>query len=147
MTIAEQVRGLAEGHAAALPAEVMSAFAREQPELAALEPVEVIAVGELLPDSDLLDAHGHATTLRMTLDGRPRSVGILTAPSQEARAAQLQLGLDLETVNADGTAAIPMPTVLILAPDLTVRWVDVHPDYTAHSEPAEILAALDAITT
>ena len=75
-----------------------------------------------------------------------RSVGILTAPSQEARAAQLQLGLDLEIVNADGTTAIPMPTVLILTPDLTVRWVDVHPDYTTRSEPAEILAALDAIT-
>jgi peroxiredoxin len=216
MTIAEQIRGLAEGHAAALPAEVKSAFAREQAELAALEPVDVIAVGELLPDRDLLDAHGHATTLQMTLDGRPavlvfyrgawcpycnialnayqaellgeldhrgvtlvalspqtpdgslsmqekndlgfavlsdpgnslaRSVGILTAPSQEARAAQLQLGLDLETVNADGTTAIPMPTVLILASDLTVRWVDVHPDYTTRSEPAEILAALDAITT
>ena len=42
---------------------------------------------------------------------------------------------------------LPMPTVLILAPDLTVRWVDVHPDYTTRSEPAEILAALDAITT
>ena len=39
-----------------------------------------------------------------------------------------------------------MPTVLILDPDLTVRWVDVHPDYTTRSEPAEILAALDAIT-
>src|SRR5271154_6031002 len=104
MTIAEQIRGLAEGHAAALPAEVMSAFAREQAELAVLEPVEVIAVGELLPDSDLLDAHGHATTLQT------------------------------------------MPTVLILAPDLTVRWVDVRPDYTTRSEPAEILAALDAIT-
>jgi thiol-disulfide isomerase/thioredoxin len=71
MTIAEQVRGLAEGHAAALPAEVKSAFAREQAELAALEPVEVIAVGELLPDSDLRDAHGQATTLQRTLDGRP----------------------------------------------------------------------------
>src|SRR5271154_2940661 len=74
MTIAEQIRGLAEGHAAALPAEVMSAFAREQAKLAALEPVEVIAVGELLPDSDLLDAHGHATTLQTTLDGRPAVV-------------------------------------------------------------------------
>ena len=57
-----------------------------------------------------------------------------------------QLGLDLEAVNADGTTALPMPTVLILDPDLTVRWVDVHPDYTTRSEPAEILAALDAIT-
>jgi peroxiredoxin len=216
MTIAEQIRGLAEGHAAALPAEVKSAFAREQAALATLEPVGIIAVGELLPDSDLLDPRGQATTLRAALEDRrgvlvfyrgawcpycnitlnayqaellgeldrrgvalvavspqtpdgslsmqekndlsfavlsdpgsrlARSVGILTAPSQEARAAQLQLGLDLEVVNADGTTAIPMPTVLILDPDLTVRWVDVHADYTTRSEAAEILAALDAITT
>jgi peroxiredoxin len=216
MTIAEQVRGLAEGHAAELPAEVKSAFAREQAALATLELVGIIAVGELLPDSDLLDPHGHATTLQAALDGRrgvlvfyrgawcpycnialntyqagllgeldrrgvaliavspqtpdgslsmqekndlafavlsdpgnhlARSVGILTAPAEQARAAQLQLGLDLEAVNADGTIAIPIPTVLIFDPDLTIRWVDVHPDYTTRSEPAEILAALDAIAT
>jgi hypothetical protein len=29
------------------------------------------------------------------------------------------------------------------APDLTVRWVDVHPKYTTRSESAAILAALD----
>jgi peroxiredoxin len=74
------------------------------------------------------------------------SVGILTAPSPEARAAQLQLGLDLEAVNADGTTSLPMPTTLILDPDLTVRWIDVHPDYTTRSEPAAILEALDALT-
>ena len=38
-----------------------------------------------------------------------------------------------------------MPTTLILDPDLTVRWVDVHPDYTTRSEPAAILEALDAL--
>jgi peroxiredoxin len=73
------------------------------------------------------------------------SVGIVTAPSAEARAAQLELGLDLEAVNVDGTTAIPMPTTIILDPDRTVRWIDVHPDYSTRSEPAEVLAALDAL--
>ncbi len=57
----------------------------------------------------------------------------------------MQLGLDLEAINADGTTSVPMPTTLILDPDLTVRWVDVHPDYPTRSEPAAILAALDAL--
>ena len=70
-------------------------------------------------------------------------VGIVSRPHQDALAAQLQLGLDLAAVNADGTAAIPMPTTLIVDPDRVVRWIDVHPDYTTRSEPAEILAALD----
>jgi peroxiredoxin len=73
------------------------------------------------------------------------SVGIVTAPAAEARAAQLQVGLDLEAINADGTTSLPMPTTLILDPDLTVRWIDVHPDYTTRSEPAAILGALDAL--
>jgi hypothetical protein len=40
-----------------------------------------------------------------------------------------------------------MPTNLILEPNLTVRWVDVHPDYTTRSEPAAILQALDTLAT
>jgi hypothetical protein len=56
----------------------------------------------------------------------------------------LELGLDLEAVNADGTSALPMPTVAILDPDRTLRWIDVHPDYSTRTTPAEILNALDA---
>ena len=74
-----------------------------------------------------------------------KAVGILTAPSAEARAAQLELGLDLAAVNADGTTGLPMPTTVILGPEHVVRWVDVHPDYTSRSEPVQILAALDAV--
>ena len=40
-----------------------------------------------------------------------------------------------------------MPATLIIDSDLTVRWVDVHPDYSTRTEPADILAALDEITT
>jgi peroxiredoxin len=63
----------------------------------------------------------------------------------EARAAQLELGLDLEAVNGDGTIELPMPTAVILEPDATVRWIDVHPDYSTRPEPVEILAAVDAL--
>ena len=31
-------------------------------------------------------------------------------------------------VNADGTTALPLPTVAIVAPDHSVRWLDVHVD-------------------
>jgi hypothetical protein len=54
---------------------------------------------------------------------------ILTAPSDGARAAQLQLGLDLTQVNADGTTGLPMPAVIIAGAAGTIRWTDVHRDY------------------
>jgi hypothetical protein len=38
-----------------------------------------------------------------------------------------------------------MPTVAILDGDRTIRWIDVHRDYTSRSEPSDILAALDAL--
>ena len=74
-----------------------------------------------------------------------RGLGILTRPSDEARAAQLQLGLDLTAVNADGTVALPMPTVVIADAGHVVRWIDVHPDYSTRTEPAQILSALDRL--
>ena len=72
-------------------------------------------------------------------------MAIMTRPGEEALAAQLKLGLDLEAVNVDGTAAIPMPATLIVDRDRIVQWVDVHPDYSTRSEPEQILAALDAL--
>jgi peroxiredoxin len=70
-------------------------------------------------------------------------LGILTEPSKEARAAQLQLGLDLTNVNADGTVAVPMPATVILDASRTVRWIDVHPDYSTRTESRQVINALD----
>jgi peroxiredoxin len=69
-------------------------------------------------------------------------LGILTAPSEGTRAAQLQLGLDLTQVNADGTTALPMPTVVVADAAGVIRWIDVHPDYTTRTEPDQILQAI-----
>ncbi len=208
--IAKQVHSMRAGQPAGPP----SAFDREQQRLAELEPDGIIAIGERLPNAELIDVHGESTTLATAILGRrtvlvfyrgvwcpfcnialnayqaellpaltergialvavspqkpdgsltmqeknhltftvvtdPRNTlataaGILTAPTDEARAVQLEHGLDLTEVNADDTTTLPMPTTAILDPDGTVRWIDVHPDYTTRSEPADILAALNAL--
>ena len=71
--------------------------------------------------------------------------GSASSPSHppQARAAQLQLGLDLTSVNADGTVALPMPATVILDASHTIRWTDVHPDYSNRTEPQQILDALN----
>jgi peroxiredoxin len=209
-SIAEQVQAMR----AARPAGPENAFEREQRQLSESEPEGVIAVGERLPDAELLDAHGRATTLREQLGGRrgvvvfyrgawcpfcniglnayqadllpalhergielvavspqkpdgslsmreknelkfavvsdpgnqlAAAAGIVTRPSEEALAAQLEHGFDLTEVNADGTTGLPMPTVAIVDPDGTVLWIDVHPDYSTRTEPTEVLAALDGM--
>ena len=59
------------------------------------------------------------------------------------QAAQAALGLDLTAVNADGTTGLPMSTIVLLDANGTIRWIDVHPDYTTRTEPADVLAAAD----
>lgn len=110
--------------------------------------VGLAAVSPQAPDGSLSMAEKHDLTFAVLSDPGnqlAKSAGILTAPSEDVRGAQLQLGLDLTEVNADGTTAIPMPTTVIVGADHVVRWVDVHRDYTTRSEPQQILSALDAL--
>jgi peroxiredoxin len=110
--------------------------------------VRLVAISPQAPDGSLSMQEKNALSFTVLSDPGnqiAKSIGIVTGPSHDARAAQLQLGLDLTAVNADGTTSLPMPTTLIVYGDHVVRWVDVHLDYTTRSEPKEILAALDAL--
>ncbi|MEX0151011.1 MULTISPECIES: peroxiredoxin-like family protein [Microbacterium] len=73
------------------------------------------------------------------------SLGIVTEPSAEARSAHTELGFDVADSNADDTAAIPFPTVLVVDEQGVVRFVDIKVDYTTRTEPEEILGAVDAL--
>jgi peroxiredoxin len=110
--------------------------------------IRLVAISPQIPDGSLSmqDKHGLAfTVVSDPGNAIARGLGILTQPSDEARAAQLQLGLDLTTMNADGTVALPMPTVVIADAGHVVRWIDVHPDYSTRTEPAQILSALNQL--
>ncbi|MEV4600721.1 peroxiredoxin-like family protein [Amycolatopsis sp. NPDC049253] len=214
-TIAARVEALQEGLAGKMPAEAAAAFGGEQAALdAAGVPAGVLSAGAAMPDGDLLDAHGTATTLAAARAGKPAVVvtyrgawcpfcnvtlrayqeqlvpalaergvglvaispqkpdgsltmaekneltftvlsdpgnqialglGVLTAPTDEVRGAQQAMGLDLAEINADGTRGIPMPTVVLVDADGTIRWIDVHPNYTTRTETSEIVAALDLL--
>ena len=74
-------------------------------------------------------------------------LGILMPNDEEVLTAQRSLGLDVAAVNADGTATLPLPTTVVLDADGVIRWIDVHPNFTTRSEPSDILAALDRITS
>lgn len=74
-SIEEQSHGYLTGPAAAMPADVMDAFAAERVDLdAAGVPGGVSAPGVPMPDGDLLDVHGAATSLAQVRAGRPAVV-------------------------------------------------------------------------
>jgi peroxiredoxin len=109
--------------------------------------VGLIAVSPQKPDGSLTMQEKHDLDFAVLSDpgqALATALGIITAPTAESVQSQLELGMDLREVNADGTTNLPLPTVAIVAPDRTVRWLDVRVDYTARTEPEEILAALDA---
>lgn len=74
-----------------------------------------------------------------------RDIGLAFDETEEVLAAQRLLGLDLTKANAEGSTALPMPTVLIVDTDHVVRFIDIQPDYTARTEVADIAAALGAL--
>lgn len=108
--------------------------------------IALIAVSPQLPDGSLTMQQAHDLTYAVLSDPGNRiaaGLGVLTAPSPEVAAVQAGLGLDLTAVNADGTRGLPMPTTVLLDGAGTVRWIDVHPDYTGRTEPDDILRAAD----
>lgn len=108
--------------------------------------VGLIAVSPQKPDGSLTMQEKHDLDFAVLSDQGQTlagALGIITGPSADSVRSQLELGMDLREVNADGTTDLPLPTVAIVAPDRTVRWLDVRVDYTARTEPEEILAALD----
>lgn len=110
--------------------------------------VGLVAISPQTPDGSLSMREKHDLAFSVLSDpgnAIARELGILTQPSEEARGAQLQLGLDLTAVNADGTTGVPMPTVAILDDGHVLRWIDVHPDYSTRTEPAQVLRALDQL--
>jgi peroxiredoxin len=111
--------------------------------------IPLIAISPQKPDGSLSMQDKHSLAFTVLSDPGntiARRLGILTRPSPEARAAQLQLGLDLDRVNADGTSTLPMPATVILDAARTIRWIDVHPDYSARTEPRQVIDALDQLT-
>ncbi|MGH3380127.1 MAG: peroxiredoxin-like family protein, partial [Actinoallomurus sp.] len=110
--------------------------------------VALIAISPQKPDGSLSLAEKHDLSYAVVSDPGnqiARRLGIVFTLGEGARAAQAKLGLDLTAVNADGTYDLPLATTVVVDAHGTIRWIDVHPDYTTRSEPAEILAALDSL--
>jgi peroxiredoxin len=107
--------------------------------------ISLIAISPQTPDGWLSTKETKELTFTVLSDPGNQvagKLGILTAPTDGARTAQLELGLDLTQVNADGTTGLPMPTVVIADADGVIRWIDVHPDYTTRTESGQALQAV-----
>jgi peroxiredoxin len=111
--------------------------------------VAMVAVSPQKPDGSLTAAETNELSYSVVSDPGNQiasALGIVTEPSAQAVAAQKKLGLELAEHNADGGRRLPMPTTVVVDDTGVIRWIDVHPNYTARSEVSDILAAVDALT-
>lgn len=110
--------------------------------------VELVAISPQTPSaSEASVANGELafTVLSDPANALAATLGIVTEPTSDARAAHSDLGFDVADSNADATGNIPFPTVLVIAADRTVRFVDIHVDYTTRTEVETILDAISAL--
>jgi peroxiredoxin len=108
----------------------------------------LVAISPQSPDQSLTTAEKAELSFTVLSDpgaAVARTVGIAFQPAEEVLAAQRELGLDLKRVNDSNAPELPMPTVLIVDADRTVRFADTHADYTARTEVAAIVDALGEI--
>jgi len=107
----------------------------------------LVAVSPQTPEGSAAAATGGSLDFPVLSDPAGALIerlGLLTEPSSSARAAHTELGFDVADSNADGTAGIPFPTVLVVGPDRVVRFADVRVDYTTRTEVDQVVAAVDA---
>jgi peroxiredoxin len=105
----------------------------------------LVAISPQSPDESLSTVEKIALEFTVLSDPGARladQIGIAFEQADDVLAAQRNLGLDLTKVNAEGAVRLPRPTVLVVDQDRVVRFVDVHPDYTARTEVADIVEAL-----
>jgi peroxiredoxin len=110
--------------------------------------VSLVAVSPQTPDGSLTMTQKHHLTFSVLSDPGLKlaeQVGVVMQLSEMTRQAVIDAGLNFAATNVEGSPALPMPTVLILDAEHVVRWLKVNPDWTERSEPAEIVAALDAL--
>ncbi|MGD0197183.1 MAG: peroxiredoxin-like family protein [Solirubrobacteraceae bacterium] len=104
------------------------------------------AISPQKPDESLSTAEKHDLQFPVLSDSGAhvaRALGIAFEPAEDVLEAQRALGLDIRDGNVDGSPELPMPTVIVVDSDRTVRFVDVQADYTSRTEVSEILAALN----
>lgn len=75
-----------------------------------------------------------------------RRFGILYSFDEASRRLSVESGSPIGEVTGTGTWELPMPAAIVIDQSGTVRFADVSPDWLVRTEPADIIAAVQAIT-
>ena len=126
---------------------MLAAYAADLAPALAERGVTLAAISPQLPDGSLTVRQKYDLDFPVLSDvGNvvAEKLGIVWTPGDDALGAQRAIDVDVRVINGSDEPRLPMPTVLVVSRDRTVRWADVRPDYTERAEVPDILDAVDA---
>ncbi|MCX4452303.1 AhpC/TSA family protein [Streptomyces sp. NBC_01728] len=108
----------------------------------------LVAVSPQIPDESLSLAEKHELAFDVLSDlgsDTAKQYGLAFGLPGDLAAVYDSLGIDLDRSNAGHARTLPLPATYVIDGQGTIRWAFVNTDYTTRAEPADILAALDAL--
>ncbi|MFG3495885.1 peroxiredoxin-like family protein [Streptomyces sp. NPDC047928] len=108
----------------------------------------LVAVSPQIPDESLTLAQKHELTFDVLSDigsDTAKQYGLAFDLSDELAEVYASFGIELQRANGGHPRTLPLPATYVVDTDGRVRWAFVDTDYTTRAEPADILAALDAL--
>ncbi|KAB1979033.1 peroxiredoxin-like family protein [Streptomyces triticiradicis] len=106
------------------------------------------AVSPQIPDESLTLTEKHGLAFEVLSDpgsDTAERYGLAFDLSDELAAVYDKLGFDLQRVNDGHPRTLPLPATYVIDRNGVIRWAFVDTDYTARAEPADVIAALDAL--
>lgn len=125
----------------------MQAYQEILPELERLG-ASLVAISPELPDDSLSTSEKNELAFPVLSDvGNhvARRYGLVFKLADALRQPMEKFGIDLGKVNGDPSWELPIPATYVIARDGIIRLAFVDADYRRRLEPAEILAALQAL--
>ncbi|MGV4987123.1 peroxiredoxin-like family protein [Streptomyces sp. NRAIS4] len=108
----------------------------------------LVAVSPQIPDESLTLTEKHGLAFDVLSDigsDTAKQYGLAFDLPDDLAAVYDRLGFDLQRVNDGHPRTLPLPATYVIDRAGTIRWAFVDPDYTTRAEPADILAALEAL--
>ncbi|WP_328829009.1 AhpC/TSA family protein [Streptomyces sp. NBC_00252] len=108
----------------------------------------LVAVSPQIPDESLTLAEKHGLAFDVLSDigsDTAKQYGLAFDLPDDLGAVYDKLGFDLQRVNDGHPRTLPLPATYVIDRAGVIRWAFVSTDYTTRAEPADILAALDAL--
>ncbi|MCQ9177653.1 AhpC/TSA family protein [Streptomyces sp. IBSBF 2953] len=108
----------------------------------------LVAVSPQVPDESLSLTEKHQLAFSVLSDvgsDTAKQYGLAFDLPDDLATVYDTFGFDLQRVNGGHPRTLPLPATYVIDREGVIRWAFVHTDYTKRAEPADILAALDAL--